>query len=119
MGIWVRDPALNQAETILWKRAANRTQSGLRAVGGYLFLTNSRLLFQPHRFDAATGGKTWSTPLASIRGVGAEPRNGNPLSGGLRTRLQIKLDDGHSELFVVNRVDEVANIIRESLGQSL
>jgi hypothetical protein len=115
MGSWVRDPALDQAETILWKRPANRTQSSWRAVGGRLFLTNSRLIFQPHQFDAVTGGGSWSAPLASVRSVGIEPRNWNPFSGGLRTRLRIELGDGDCELFVVNRVRDVVETIRSEV----
>ena len=117
MGIWVRDPALEQVETVLWKRAANRTQSDRRAVGGRLFLTTSRLLFEPNRLDAVTGGENWSAPLASIRSVGIEPRDGNRLSGGLRARLRLDLADGDTELFVVNHVDDVVNVIKKAVGQ--
>ena len=114
MGILVRGPALEQGETVRWKRAANRTQSYWRAVGGFLFLTASRLLFEPNRVDAVTGGESWSAPLASIRSVGIEPRDGNPLSGGLRDRLRLDLADGDTELFVVNHVDDVVNVIRKA-----
>ena len=117
MGVWVRGPALEQAETVLWRRAANRTQSDRRAVGGRLFLTASRLLFEPNRLDAVTGGESWSTPLASIRSVGVEARDGNPLSGGLRARLRLDLVGGDAELFVVNHVGDVVDVIRQAVGQ--
>jgi hypothetical protein len=113
VGIWVGGPALEQGETVLWERAANRTQAGRRAVGGRLFLTGSRLLFEPNRVDAATGGKNWSAPLASIRSVSTEPRDWNLFSGGLRTRLRLDLDDG-VELFAVNHLDEVVTVIRRA-----
>jgi hypothetical protein len=117
VGIWARDPVLAQTEAVLWKRAANRTQSGWRAIGGFLFLTGSRLLFEPNRVDAATGGKGWSAPLASILSVSIESPDGHLFSGGLRSRLRLDLDGGNTELFVVNRVHEVAAEIRKAAGQ--
>ena len=88
MGILVRGPALEQGETVLWKRAANRTQSNWRAVGGYLFLTASRLLFAPGWLDAVIGGKSGphrshpSGVWAQNHGAGTlGPEGSEPVSG--------------------------------------
>ena len=106
MGIWLKSPGLLDHETVRWKKFANRTQ-GNRAVGGCLYLTERRLIFEPNRFDAVTKGRSWSAWLKSIESVGTEAPNGYGFSGGLRTRLRLDLDDGHSECFVVNGVQDV------------
>jgi hypothetical protein len=116
MGIWVRGPDLGQAETVVWNRAANRSQSTGRAVGGRLYLTQERLVFEPNRVDAATGGDSWQAPLGALAAVSAQPPDGRALSGGLRTRLRLDLSDGNIELFVVNRLDEVVQTIRAAAG---
>lgn len=115
MGLWIRAPRLADSETLLWKRLANRTQGG-RAIGGALYLTEQRLLFQPHRIDALTGGKAWSAPLASILAAGTEARNGDPFSGGLRTRLRLDIAGSGPELFVVNKIDEVIEKITRAIS---
>lgn len=76
---------------------ANRTQSSHRAVGGHLLLTDQRLLFYPHGFDIATGGKSWECTLASISNVGMSDRGRNPFDGSLRRRLQVECE-GATEL---------------------
>ncbi len=118
MGIWVQKPILAATERVEWTQNANRTQSEQRAVGGRLFLTDTRLLFQPSRFDARTGGDLWSAPLDAIRRVGDEPPDGNRRSGGLRTRPRVALADGGVEFFVVNHVGRVIEVIRRAVGQS-
>jgi hypothetical protein len=114
MGIWVRTPELAGSETVLWSRTANRTQSERRAIGGRLFLTQSRLIFEPSRFDGAFGGDRWWAPLSSIRKVGSQLPDGRATAGGLRTRLRLDLADGAVELFVVNRLDDVIQVIGQA-----
>ena len=58
MGAWVRHSELEGGEVVKWTKAANRQQSELRAVGGKLFLTDRRLLFQPNRFFRLPSGWT-------------------------------------------------------------
>jgi len=118
MGIFGGKPRLDQAEAVVWQQLANRTQSAGRAVGGRLFLTSTRLLFEPNRVDAATGGENWSAPLTDIKSVGKQSRDGNPLSGGLRDRLRLTLADGSAELFVVNRLDKVIGVVQDAVGQA-
>jgi hypothetical protein len=115
MGIWVRSPQLAGGERVVWKKYANRTQGG-RAVGGRLYMTDSRLFFQPSRIDAATKGQFWSAPLAAIEGVSTDAPDGNYFSGGLRTRLQINVSNGATELFVVNHVGDAVQAIQQGIG---
>lgn len=105
MGLWIGNPGLGPSETVRWQKLANRTQ-GSRAVGGRLYLTESRLLFVPTHLDSITGGKRWELPLAQLRSVGRQDADGGLFSGGLRTRLRLDTDAG-TELFVVNDIDEV------------
>jgi len=79
-----------------------------------LYLTTARLLFEPNRVDAATGGSRWSVPLSAIVSVDVAPRDGSLFNGGLRSRLRIGLADGSVELFVVNRLDEVIRVISQA-----
>lgn len=119
MGFWVPQPRLNSSESLRWKQAANRTQGG-RSVGGRLFITNERLVFQPNRFDSVTGGRSWSVGLSGIAGVRARQR-AEPLlseglfSGGIRKRLQLDLTSGETELFVVNRLPELIGVIEKAV----
>jgi hypothetical protein len=115
MGIFVRSPQLSGAESVLWKKAANRTQGG-RSVGGRLYLTDTRLIFQPNRFDAVTKGHPWSVPLAGIESVSTEAPDGSPFSGGLRTRLRLDLSDGDSAFFVINGIETAVQKIQEGIG---
>jgi hypothetical protein len=116
MGIWVRGPDLGQSEKVVWNRAANRTQSRGRAVGGRLYLTQERLVFEPNRVDAITGGSSWQAALGHIAGVSSQAPDGNAFSGGLRTRLRLDLADGSVELFVVNHLEDVVRTIRQATG---
>ncbi len=103
MGLWIGDPNLSGSEHVLWSKLANRMQ-GRRAVGGCLFLTETRLLFVPNHLDAITGGRQWEIPRSQVRSVGRQGPDGGLFSGGLRTRLRIDTTTG-TELFVVNRLD--------------
>ncbi len=93
------------------KCAGGSSQTGRRAVGGCLYLTDRRLIFEPDRVDAAMRGRPWSASLASIKAVGTDAPNGNLFSGGVRTRLRLDLNYECSEYFVVNGVQEVVEVI--------
>lgn len=104
---------LAEGESVQTRRWANRTQSNLRAAGGRLYLTNQRVIFCPHAFDAALAGEYWWAQLADIVEVGKAKRDLRQLyGGGLRTRLKIVLRDGTTELFVVNKLNAVIEEIR-------
>ncbi len=93
---------LQPGETLGHRWAANHTQSSQRATGGHLYLTDQRLLFEPHGFDASLGGDAVSLPLRDLTDVS---RTGRDLrhffGGGLRPRLAVTTQR-RTHLFVVN-----------------
>jgi len=97
---------LAAGEMLVESLRANRTQGG-RAVGGHLYLTSHRLIFEPHGFDAATGGQAVAVPLAVITAADVSPRGWSPFDGSLRRRLRVMTDRG-PEYFVVRKAAEVA-----------
>jgi hypothetical protein len=114
---WLKSVEAEPDERLVWSQLANRVQSSHRAVGGKLILTDRRLVFCPHWVDAATGGKTWSLPLADIARVGITPKGGDRFAGGLRDRLRIELVDGGEQLFVIKRLDEVVARLDAAIDQ--
>ena len=63
MARWVREPdKLTKGELITRALAANH-QVGWRAVGGRLFVTNERLIFEPNAVDRRSGGGRWECRL--------------------------------------------------------
>ena len=99
---------LQAGEQELARFNVNYTQSARRAVGGRLFVSTQRLVFCPHRLDAATGGETWALPRSAVTQVGVRPKGGDTFGGGLRDRLAIGVAEGSELLFVVNRLPSVA-----------
>jgi GRAM domain len=100
-------------ETLLESIGANRTQGG-RAVGGHLYLTNHRLVFLPHRFDAATGGHPWEVSLRAVSLADLAPRGSNLFDGSMRRRLRVMTADDGAEHFVVSKPGEVASRIERA-----
>ena len=82
MSWWVPAPPLANGERVVWERAASQPQRR-RLVGGRFFLTPHRLIFQPNRIEAATGGRPWAVGLHEITAVWPER--------GLRRKLRIDL----------------------------
>jgi hypothetical protein len=109
---WLKGVEAEPREEVAWSQGANRIQGSGRAVGGKLFLTTRRLVFCPHWVDGATGGRTWDVPLDQVTGIGTIPK-GSP-GGGARGRLKIELADGEAERFVVNRLEQVVEQLRQS-----
>jgi hypothetical protein len=99
-------------ETLLESIRANRTQGG-RAVGGHLYLTDRRLVFLPHRIDAATGGDQWEVSLSAVSLADVAPRGSNFFDGSMRRRLRLTTADS-TENFVVSNVGEVASRIEQA-----
>ena len=100
----MRRPSFNPGETVQWRIACNRQQGGL-ARGGLLWLTSEALVFEPHRFDARTGGQGRRIPLRDIAEVTVSAGGDAPsLSGGLRPRLRLDLRNGEVELLLVNKI---------------
>jgi len=76
-------------------------------------LTNLRVVFYPHKFDGATGGKPWECTLTSVSRVGMSARGMNPFNGSMRRRLQIECD-GVMEYFVVKNGAAIAAAIEQT-----
>ena len=97
MSWWVPCPLLAPGEPVVWERAASQPQRR-RLVGGRFFLSPSRLIFQPNRLEAATGGQVWVVGLHEIRAVLPER--------GLRRKLRIDVaGDRPPGLFYVADLD--------------
>lgn len=113
MGFWVPRPPLDRRETVGATIAANRTQ-GVRAVGGHIFVTNLNLRFMANRFDRLTGGEDLIIPRSEVTAVDVAERSleGGPFSGGLRRRVHVVTHTG-GELFVINRAEHVAELLRQ------
>lgn len=109
---------LDAGETLLERWGANRTQSDQRAVGGHLYLTDRRLVFEPHRFDASLSGRGASVPLHDITDVIRVPRDlTHFFGGGLRARLGVVTARG-THLFVVNDLGGKARRIQDEQRRS-
>ena len=106
-------------ETVLERWGANHTQSSRRAVGGHLYLTTQRVIFEPHGLDAALEGSYWWAMLDRISDVGRQKRDfSQPLGGSFRDRLKIVLNDGTEELFVLNKLDTIIERIGDRVVES-
>src|SRR5882757_1644845 len=105
MRIWVAQPKLEPGETIRWTTSAGRALNRWLTSGGHLVVTDRRLLFQPNRFDIATGKRRWELSLSDVAGVESVEREPAVAAGGSRRRLGIRSAAG-LEIFVVNRLQE-------------
>jgi hypothetical protein len=70
------------------------------------------VLFQPHRFDTATGKRPWESSLISVTGFEAVDRDPSVLAGGMRKRLGIQTP-GEVEIFVIDDLEEKLIELRE------
>jgi len=79
-------------------------------------VTDRRVLFQPNRFDTATGTKPWELPLDNIVDVEDIDREPTVAAGGSRKRLGIRTSSG-VEIFVVNNLKTKVPELRSLLLQ--
>lgn len=112
---WLTKIEALEGETEIFSVLANRTQSTNRAVGGKLFVTNRRLLFAPHLFDAVLGGETRAILLSEIAAVSKQEAAGDTFGGGLRSRLRIDLKSG-AEFFIVNKLDQLIEKLQSHIA---
>ncbi len=104
LGLRVPDPRLEDGETVRWRGRANRFQGKVWAVGGWLFLTDRRLIFVPNKLESRVFlAKTWSAGLGDLdRAV---------VGGGpLRTIAVVGRDGGSMRFVVGSREDTAAKI---------
>lgn len=116
---WLAKIEVLEGEEEVFSILANRTQSQNRAVGGKLFVTNRRLLFTPHLIDSILGGADCRVPLNEIADISVQNAGGDTFGGGLRNRLRINLKNGSSELFVINRLDEVIDKLKAHVNSGI
>lgn len=114
MGLWLAEPELDAGEEIQWQASAGRSLNRWITSGGRLTVTNKRVLFQPNRFDTATGKTPWECPLASVLGFEAVDRDLSVPAGGTRRRLGIETANG-VEIFVVSGLEDKLLDLRELL----
>lgn len=114
MGIWIAQPKLEAGETIRWRSSAGRALNRWITSGGQLMVTDRRLLFQPNRFDAATGKKPLEISIDNVVDIEPVAREPTATAGGLRERLGIRTSSG-VEIFVVNNLKTKIGELRELL----
>ena len=97
---------LKNNDTIIRQRRADHLRS-LRGIGGKLYLTDQRLFFKPHSFDAGTDEAY--IPLQNIKSISA-PRN-----DFISKKLVNLQNDDFIEFFVVNKrpewIKEIENAV--------
>lgn len=107
-------PALRHDEIVQDKWGANHTRGNL-AVGGRLWLTTQRLIFVPNWFERLLRRSRWECELRDVEEVSTAPRGSHPWSGAWRRRLLVRHSD-LVEMFVVNRVERIADAITDSIA---
>ena len=105
---WPR-PDLPEGETLLLEQRANWSRRGI-ARGGTLFVTESRVIFEPNSQEASIGLAQNEWSREELASTDVAPRGWNPISGALRRRLRLTLRDGTVLLFVV---DDPSSLITE------
>jgi hypothetical protein len=119
------DLSVRTGETLQNTWLTNHTENRRIARGGRLYLTDERIVFRPHGFDARLGADSLAVELDEVRLATTELGSGlagvvtSPLDtlfgGGVRTRLRVQTDDG-AELFVVDDPGAVARTIEAVLA---
>jgi len=102
LGLRVREPSFEEGEEVRWEARANRFQNKIRAIGGRIYLTDRRLVFAPHKFDAKIGGRLWSANLINLERAFVR--------GPMKT-VRIVASNGEEQRFVIwPRVEAAAMI---------
>lgn len=101
---------LNPGENVLWHAMANRGPDNTRQVGGILYLTDQRLLFEPNVIERFTDERPWEIPVRQAemtlgRGLW-EPHLPVLRDIALRFHLRVKAPDGATEDFFVTHAGE-------------
>jgi hypothetical protein len=128
MGWLIAAPEMREGERVLWRKFANRQQSAVRVVGGRLFLTDQRLIFQPHRLDAALGGEGWSAALKDVEVSAAARQQPFALGPGalatgaaaatLRRRLRVRQASGAVDIFILNGLSGALTRIEKAVKKA-
>jgi hypothetical protein len=105
----VQNPPTVPGEHVIFHSPANHFRGG-EGVGGWLVLTDNRLLFRPHKFNVQTGD--WSVSLDEVQRL--EPR---PTAWVIPNGLLAVTDHGEERFVVEERarwVDEFRSIQKAS-----
>jgi hypothetical protein len=116
VGLFVSKLRLLPDEQIILKQAANLSQ-GARAVGGLVTVTDLRLIFRPHRFDALLGGRRLAYERTAIRNVqvaqpGDLPVKAGGIAGALRRTVVVATSE-EQVVLLVNKPDRLVAALQE------
>ncbi|WP_174278081.1 hypothetical protein [Goekera deserti] len=119
MSAWITCPQLQPGEHTLFRALANTFSGGWRALGGWVTVTDRRLLFSPHRVDALTGGRPISIDRTAIRRVtvnrpGLHAARQHGPAGLVRRHVEVQHGDG-SSFFLVTRPGELLQVLQEPI----
>jgi hypothetical protein len=80
-------------------------QQRVRSVGGKLYLTDRRLVFERSRIESFLAGKEWSANLAELVVASEEGRR----------RIKVEQGDGRVEAFIVRSPRESAEVVNRAI----
>jgi hypothetical protein len=123
MGWRAADVTLNPDEREIWHRRAGLSVPPT-AVRGVLYVTSQRLIHVPSRFTRKRNRYLREWPvrrISSVSGAHAREhttyRETTPYSGSPRKRLYVRLDDGTTLLFLLERRDQAAESLQALLAE--
>ncbi len=108
----VKTPDLFDNEKIIFEDGANLFRGKWIAVGGKLFLTEERLIFNSHKYNFQNGQT--SIDLRSIKEI-----NEKKTSGIIDNGMRIITKDNSKFDFVVNGRNEWVNLIRKKVQNDI
>ena len=108
--------AENASDSVSWKKAALWLEDESHSVKGKLYVTRTRVLFEPSRFHAK--GWHWYALFGQVVSVSSEGSSLLPRPGGTPARLRIDLTDGRSQYFVVDHLQRVVEVISAAAAAS-
>ncbi|ERH09642.1 MAG: hypothetical protein J07HX64_01403 [halophilic archaeon J07HX64] len=119
------DLSLSDCESVRETWPCNHAENRRIARGGRLFLTNQRIAFRPHSFDARFGATEVDVSLDDVRAVGTESGDsllralGRPLdaflAGGFERRVRVATDQQVFR-FIVDDPDAVSHTVETALS---
>lgn len=105
LGLRVEPPKMQDGEEVRWWSRANMVQQRVRSVGGKLYLTDRRLVFERSRIESFLAGKEWSANLAELVVASEEGRR----------RIKVEQGDGRVEAFIVRSPRESAEVVNRAI----
>ena len=109
MNLWFREPALDTGEAATWTTSAHWLQDPWHDIAGRLYLTRTRLLFEPTRLYSRGWG--WWTMLHLIVSVSSQPADIPLFPVAYPPSLRVDLASTQREHFVVRHLQDVVEVI--------